>query len=430
MEKRYGNIPISENEIFGKIRGLGGLGYKIKRIFNLQDLSGVGVAEVRGKTLKMNKIGKFKIDISLELAGYENAEIRDCEFEITKRPAPRFTFRVLKLQNRTITEGQILANISENTSGFSLKSISDLQDLSGTEAEIQGKTLKVKRGGRFTAKVILGNHATYEDAEILCTFEIKLIKLKITGLRNGDPKIYDGSAPTPKGTPVLSGVLAGDVVNISEIKYYTNGAGTDLPIKVNAKLGGADAGKYEVIKELSRVTQTMESIFEVLNAGTVEAPILYRNVKSKFKTPSLSGTNISALTSIAIPLVIDGVVLKEYITDTFKDNNVLESVFIANGIEKMSGGNAFRKCVNLTSVNIPPSMLFISNLDFAGCPKLVVTFEEKVHPNVLKKSRQPFGGQSLVFYAKVKKIRVPKALLELVKTYENFDEYINLLEGY
>ena len=283
LEKRYGNIPISENEIFGKIRGLGGLDYKIKRIFNLQDLSGVGMAEVRGKTLKMNKIGKFKVDISLELAGYENAEITGCEFEITKR------------------------------------------------------------------------------------------LLKITGLQNGDAKIYDGTPPTPKGTPVLSGVLAGDTVNISEIKYYTDGAGTDLPIKIQAKLGGADAGKYELSQELSGVTQTLEAVV-TFDASKKEVT----GLKNKFK--ALTGLKM------IIPAKIDGVKVYSIKTNAFKNLTGIETVKIEEGVEEIlddvfSGSSlvsiifpkfmkkirpAFTSCSKLTKLDLPEGIRSIGAVFIGG----------------------------------------------------------------
>ena len=328
LEKIYGNIPISENEIFGKIRGLGGLGYKIKRIFNLQDLSGVGVAEIKGKTLKMNKIGKFKIDISLELAGYENAEIRDCEFEI------------------------------------------------------------------------------------------KPILLKITGLQNGDPKIYDGTPPTPKGTPRLSGFLAGDVVNLSEIKYYTDGAGTDLPIKVNAKLGGADAGKYELSQELSGVTQTLEAVVTFITTSISSGAKAVTGLKNKFK--ALTGLKI------VIPAKIDGAEMKIIKNDAFKNLTGIEEIRIEEGITNIQN-TPFLDCENLIHINIPGSISDIGFYPFYGCTKLEVLVE---HPNPedIRLSGFPFSVDAS--NNPIKKLKVPAGKLQKLKEISNWQYYVSIMEPY
>ena len=330
----------------------------MKSISGLRVLTGGDVAQIQGKTLKIKNLGKFSVIIILEKENYEEVELENCEFRVL-RPGPKLTFRKLQKRygNARITEADIFSKISGLKTGFQLKNISNLQDLSGINiAEVQGKTLKIKNLGIFTATLVLES-PDYADVEITgCEFEITKGLLKITGLQNGDAKIYDGSAPTPKGTPVLSGVLAGDVVNLSEIKYYTNGAGTDLPIKIQAKLQGADAGKYELSQELSGVTQTMEAVV-TFDASKKEVT----GLKNKFK--ALTGLKM------IIPAKINGTEVLKVRIKAFKNEDKLEVVEIEEGIVSI-GDTAFSGCKNLKSVKFPESVTRILSNMFQGSTSL------------------------------------------------------------
>ena len=113
--------------------------------------------------------------IILERENYEEVVLENCEFEITKIPAPTDLnfpiFRVDFTKKKSISESEIFEKISGTKTGYKIKNISEISD--SNIAELSGaKSLKLKKTGDFTVKIVL-EKMNFEDAEITgCRFRI------------------------------------------------------------------------------------------------------------------------------------------------------------------------------------------------------------------------------------------------------------------
>ena len=150
-------------------------GYTLKSITALNP---TGVASESGTVpniyLSMTKVGTFTATITLEHSTKQDANIRNCDFELTAKTVENLTFS--KRSKAFATGGSfsvadILAGVQGNKTGFTIKNITDLS--SNIVTISSSKTLDFKNvAGSFTATIIL-QHSTKADVTITnCEFEI------------------------------------------------------------------------------------------------------------------------------------------------------------------------------------------------------------------------------------------------------------------
>ena len=187
LKRADGNKTITTAQILGQIRGLSGLGYKLKSIA----VSDADIAEVDGTkhnfSIKMKKAGTFTADIVLEKNGFLDIALNNSDFDIS---SPALTFSELKKADgyKTITTAQILGQIRGLSGlGYKLKSIvvSD-----GTTAQVDGTkhnfSIKMKKAGTFTANIVLEKSGFLDIALNNSDFDISSPALIFSELKKAD----------------------------------------------------------------------------------------------------------------------------------------------------------------------------------------------------------------------------------------------------
>ena len=434
----------STSEILAGVQG-SKTGYTLK---NITSLNPSGVASVSGSkpnwSLSFTKVGNFTATIVLEHPSKADVTITSAEFEITKAGSASLTFNKLTeifASGGSFSTSEILAEVQGAKTGYTLKEIKTLNpsgvaSVSGSKPNL---SLNFIKAGTFTATLVL-EHPTKADATINNAEFGILLTLTITGLSNGNPKVYDGTA-TPQGTPVLNGIQSGDDVAFADgypkYTFADNDFSTTLTIEsinVETKLKGADASKYQV-QALTGLTQKIE-VGVNFNAGTKTVT----GLKSKY-------TNIA---KIGIPASIDGTAvdnignsafiyksrLREVYIDTgvknidlyaFLDCRGLTSVTLPNSLTHIKS-YAFAYCNRLTSVTLPNSLIFLGPDAFSHSVKLVVKVITS-NQNKIMLGKNAFGNQSDKSEW-VKQIQVPAARLGAFQGKWDWRPYASIIVGY
>ena len=161
-------------DILGGVRGTK-TGYTVKNISNLSS-NIVTVSSTKTLDFK-NLAGAFTATIILQHSTKADVTIENCEFEISKNPAPTdFSFtKIIKQYDsgNRFTTNDILGAISGSKTNYTLKSItvspSGIAVVSGTAPNL---SLTMTKAGNFTATIIL-EHPTKRNVSIpSCEFEI------------------------------------------------------------------------------------------------------------------------------------------------------------------------------------------------------------------------------------------------------------------
>ena len=166
---------ITPYEIFAQIPEREKQGFTFKSI----TLSDTSFADIKPDfSLTLKKRGRFTAKIVLKHTNYLDVEITGAEFE---GKAEGLTFGTLNLADKQkVTAQQIVNQIPEKAkTGYTLKSISDISDLSIAETLKGGSGwfIRIKKKGRFTAKLVLEKSGHF-DVEIAgATFEGKAPRL-------------------------------------------------------------------------------------------------------------------------------------------------------------------------------------------------------------------------------------------------------------
>ena len=246
----------STNEILAGVQGSGKTNYTLKSIGNL---SPSGVASVSGSkpnlSLNFIKAGTFTATLVLEHPTKGDATINNAEFQIDKAGKASLTFNKLTeifASGGSFSTSEILAGVQGSKTGYTLKNITSLNpsgvaSVSGSKPNL---SLNFIKAGTFTATLVL-EHPTKADATINNAEFGILLTLTITGLSNGNAKVYDGTTTAiPQGTAALSGIKSGDDVAFADgypkYSFANKNVGNSKAIIVTVKLKGTDAADYQV----------------------------------------------------------------------------------------------------------------------------------------------------------------------------------------
>ena len=343
---------ITAADIFAKISGKKD-GYVLKSI---SINSGNDVARVSSnqKEITIQKLGTFTADIVLERANYEDATIANVIFTIEKEKVT-LSFAKTELVKTYGDTNVQSPTLSGAYAGSGAGAISYSSSDTGIATVTNTGAITIKTAGQVTITATQAETAKYQKGTATFTLKINKKILRITGLQDGDPKVYDGE-PSPKGTPVLNGVVAGDAVAFADgypkYSFDKTKIGKDTPIKVEVKLKGTKTDSYEV-SPLTGLKQDLEIA-----------------VDFDPKTKSVKGllAKHSAITKIAIPATINGTVVDSIGKGAFNDNKTLKSVIIDEGI-KYIAEIAFSQS-NLEKVSFPKTLVEINSFAFYKAVKL------------------------------------------------------------
>ena len=187
-------------------------GYTIKSV-RITDKAGTG-ASVDGsgtsaKITSYTKPGTLTLTLVFEHSTKANKTIADCEFDITKLPAPALTWTKQEKAFATggsFTTDEILAGVQGTKDGYTVKEIASLSADIVTLTPAK-KALNFKNvAGTFTATIIL-EHSTKADVTLTnCEFEITKLPAptpKLTWTKQDKPFATGGSFTTAN---ILDGV--------------------------------------------------------------------------------------------------------------------------------------------------------------------------------------------------------------------------------
>ena len=238
-------------------------GYTIKEITLV---SSTASAKLSGDKFTLTKVGNIVFNLVLKHSSKQDASIKNCTIVIDKGAAASLTFNKRTktfASGGSFTTNEILAGVQGSKTGYTLKSIASLTpsgiaSVSGTKPNF---VLNFTKAGTFTATIVL-EHSTKADVTLTSAqFEITSKTLTITGLSNGNAKLYDGTTTaTPQGTATLSGKVSGDDVAFAngypKYSFANKNVGTNKAITVTVRLKGTDAADYQV-QALTGLTQTV-----------------------------------------------------------------------------------------------------------------------------------------------------------------------------
>ena len=166
-----GSKTITAAEILKQIAGAQAAGYTIKSIAITEDTKKIATVK-NGTSIDFTKEGVFKATIILKKDQHSDITLKDCEFEISgKKAAPTLTFTKLsrKFSTALITKTQILRQIKEDTTGWTLKSVV-LSNASFGDVD-SNFSIRLKKIGNFSAKLTF-ERTGYVAAQVTGSFEI------------------------------------------------------------------------------------------------------------------------------------------------------------------------------------------------------------------------------------------------------------------
>ena len=167
-----GSKTITAAQILGQIAGAVAAGYTIKSIAITEDTK--KIATVKNDTsIDFTKEGIFKATLVLQKDQHSDITLEDCAFEVSgKKAAPSLTFKKLerKFSSAPITKAEILGQIKEDTTGWTLKSVV-LSDGSFGDVNLSNFSISLKKIGNFSAKIVF-EKAGHLDSAVTGSFEI------------------------------------------------------------------------------------------------------------------------------------------------------------------------------------------------------------------------------------------------------------------
>ena len=124
--------------------------------------------------MEIIKVGSFTVDIILEKAHHEDAEITGARFSISKGTTPPDYFRFTKMVTRyayqkVLKKAAVLKQIvNAYRNGFTIKSIANISNTSIAEVTGADFDIKIKSIGTFTADIVLHSPSNF-DGEVKIT---------------------------------------------------------------------------------------------------------------------------------------------------------------------------------------------------------------------------------------------------------------------
>ena len=319
--------------------------------------------------------------------------------------------------------------------------------------------IKLKKGGTFTAKIVL-EKTNYIDITINnCEFEIS--KLTAPSLTFSKFEAYNNDKTNA-------------IITEAKILEKVQGKKAGYTLKSISNISGANlaevSGKTIRIKKEGTFTATIvlesdkyEDVkltscsFSYINVFNVVGEKLMGYNDNKYKTK---------FTTLNIPSVIDGKTITSIGNNAFRNNVSLTSITIPSSVTAI-GGFAFYDCVALTSITIPNSVTSIESSAFASCVDLTsVTIPNSVTSIGVSAFRKNFSLTSITIpnsvtaiggfafyecknltviikqtdpaktkldkntFIKIKELKVPSANLSAYKTAKVWSSYISIMKGY
>ena len=152
---------LTKVEIENQVQELSG--YTLKAISGISDSTIAALTGSAATALHLKKAGSFTATLTMEQSGKADVVIPKAEFEIQKLSAQKLRFDALITYKKYLTQSDILEEVSGAKAGYTLKSISAIND--SNVAELSGTGLKIKKAGRFTATLTL-THSLYADVTL------------------------------------------------------------------------------------------------------------------------------------------------------------------------------------------------------------------------------------------------------------------------
>ena len=349
-----GSKTITAAEILGKIVGAGAAGYTIKSIAITEDANKLATANGTAITLDLTKTGVFKATIILKKDQHSDITLTDCAFEVSgKKAAPSLTFTKLsrKFSTAPITKTQILGQIKEDITGWTLKSVV-LSNASFGDVD-SNFSIRLKKIGNFSAKLTF-ERTGYVAAQVTGSFEItkgfakslKFAKLTVSS----------------KGSKTITAArILGQIANVKTWGYGLKSIG-----KINNSDVASASGTQITIKKAGSFTT--ELILESANYEDAR-------VQASFE---VSGKNVAPVLSFAA--------LKR----NYSGSKTITKAQILNQITATSGQSDWAGYV-LKSIVLTEnaSLVRVNNATFeitilkAGTFKAQLTFTKDTYVNAL-----------------------------------------------
>ena len=151
--------------------------------------------------MELIKVGSFTVDIILEKAHHEDAEITGARFSISKGTTPPDYFRFTKMVTRyayqkVLKKATVLKQIvNAYRNGFTIKSIANISNTSIAEVTGADFDIKIKSIGTFTADIVLHSPSNFDgevkitgamfqiDKGVIPDFSVAKAIRKFTGVR-------------------------------------------------------------------------------------------------------------------------------------------------------------------------------------------------------------------------------------------------------
>ena len=267
-----GSKTITAADLLKQITGAAAAGYTIKSIAITEDTKKLATANGTAITLDLTKTGVFKATIILKKDQHSDITLKDCEFEISgKKAAPTLTFTKLsrKFSTAPITKAEILKQIKQDITGWTLKNVV-LSNASFGDVD-SNFSIRLKKIGSFSAKLTF-ERAGYLAAEVTGTFEItkgSAATLKFTELKRSF-----------KGDKIITAVqLLAQIANVKTWGYALKSIGkisdTDIATASGTQITIKKVGSFtaELILESANYEDAkVQASFEV--SGKNVAPVL------------------------------------------------------------------------------------------------------------------------------------------------------------
>ena len=335
-----GSKTITAADLLKQIAGAVAAGYTIKSIAITEDTKKLATANGTAITLDLKKTGIFKATIILKKDQHSDITLTDCEFEISgKKPAPTLTFTKLsrKFSTAPITKAEILKQIKQDITGWTLKNVV-LSNASFGDVD-SNFSIRLKKIGNFSATLTF-ERAGYVSAQVTGSFEITkglAASLKFTELKRSF-----------KGDKIITAArILGQIANVKTLGYglksigkidnpdVASASGTQITIK---KVGSFTA---ELVLESANYEDArVQASFEI--SGKNAAPVLsfatlkrnYSGSKTITKAQILNQITATSGQADWAGYVLKSIVLTENVSLARVNNSKFEVTILKAGTFK------------------------------------------------------------------------------------------------